>query len=153
MKENNENYIGLFIPDEDSLVKSLVQLTTSIESGSWIFISDERPRKKVKALFKQGSVTVNEGQILLSSQFKLREPVVRARPVIDALAEMVKITKSHNLLIFVEMTWAVRTPSGDIYLRELQGAFQDFLNKNPQCTIVCIYVSIRATTYCLIRCD
>ena len=83
MKENNENYIGLFIPDEDSLVKSLVQLTTSIESGSWIFISDERPRKKVKALFKQGSVTVNEGQILLSSQFKLREPVVRARPVID----------------------------------------------------------------------
>lgn len=139
MKQNSNCYIGLFIPDEDSLLKSLVQLITSIESGSWIFISDEKPRKKVKALFKQGSITFNEGQILLSSEFKLREPVVRAKPVIEALAEKIKSTESQNLLIFVEMTWAVRTPSGDIYLRELQGAFQDFLNQNPQLTIVCIY--------------
>ena len=139
MKKNNENYIGLFISDEDSLLRSLVQLTTSIESGSWIFISDERPLKKVEALFKRGLIAVNEEQILLSSEFKLREQVVRAKPVIEALAEIVKTTKSHNLLIFVEMTWAVRTPSGDIYLRELQGAFQDFLNQNPQLTIVCVY--------------
>ena len=36
------------------------------------------------------------------------------------------------------MTWAVRSPSGDIYLRELHEAFQNYLTSNT-ITIVCLY--------------
>jgi hypothetical protein len=36
------------------------------------------------------------------------------------------------------MTWSVRSPSGDIYLRELQEAFQNYLEATP-ITIICLY--------------
>ena len=64
--------------------------------------------------------------------------MVRAAPIIEALQEKISNSKG-DLIIFMEMTWVVRTPSGDIYLRELQGAFQDFLSKYPNLKMVCIY--------------
>ena len=139
MEQNNNRYIGLFVEGKKSLWKALRQLTSANLLRPWLYITDENAPKKLKSLLIRKSIPVKQGQILLSSQFKLREQVVRAKRVIKALEEKIQNIGDSELIIFIEMTWAVRTPSGDIYLRELQGAFQQFLIKHPSLTIVCIY--------------
>ncbi len=103
MIHNNSRYIGLFIGNKKSLWKALRQLTSSSASGSWLYITVENPPKKLKSLLKRKSIPVKQGQILLSSEFKLREQVVRAKPVIEALEEKVRTMGSHDLMIFIEM--------------------------------------------------
>ena len=139
MKQNTNRYFGIFIPDENVLYKALLDFTSSAIYDSWLYISDEKLPNKLKTVFKKNSITVKEGQILPSSEFKLREQVVRAKPVIEALEEKIIKIGDRELIIFIEMTWAVRTPSGDIYLRELQGAFKQLLIRYPKLTIACIY--------------
>lgn len=138
MPQIKNQYIAFFIDSKKSLLKGLTQLINTEKSRSWIYITDEHTPHKLKSLLKRKGISFNNGEILPSSQFKLREEVVRAKPVIEALDKKIGSTSS-NLIIFIEMTWAVRTPSGDIYLRELQGALQQFLEEHTNLTLVCIY--------------
>ena len=139
MKEINNRYIGLFVQDQKKRWKALRELISLGVYGSLLYISDENTPDKLIVLFKANAVPVKLVQIALSSEFKLREQVVRAKPVMEALEEKVRSMPDLKTIIFVEMTWAVRTPSGDIYQRELQGAFQQILSRYPKFTIVCIY--------------
>lgn len=139
MKQHTNRYFGIFNPDENLIYKALLDFTSSTIYDTWLYISDEKLPNKLKIVFKKNLISVKEGQILLSSEFKLREQVVRAKPVIKALEEKILKIGDFELIIFIEMTWAVRTPSGDIYLRELQGAFKELLIQYPKLTIACIY--------------
>jgi len=138
MAQNDRRYIGLFIRDKKSLWNTLKQLVTTDNTIRWIYITDEHPPNQLGALLKRNTISLKKGQIIPSSEFNLREQVVRARPVIEVLEEKVGSTSTEQI-IFVEMTWAVRTPSGDIYLRELQGELQQFLARYPKLTLICIY--------------
>jgi two-component SAPR family response regulator len=136
----NSHFVGLFIAESKKswhYIKKMLQ-----QASYWLYIVDEHQANFVKnSLDLESTGVPQNGDIISSSEFYLREQIVRAKPVIDALEKKIGSTdpaKAKQLMIFIEMSWAVRTPSGDIYLRELQEAFQQFLvNKNL--TIVCIY--------------
>lgn len=139
MVQNNNRYIGLFIRNQKSLWKAVRQLTATSEKANWLYITDEHAPQKLRSLLKRKSVAIKKGEILPSSDFQLREQVVRAKPVIEALEKKANNLKVDQHLVFMEMTWAVRTPSGDIYLRELQAALQYFLKQHAALTVICIY--------------
>lgn len=138
MQQNDNRYIGLFIRDKKSLWKGLQELSKSAPERPWLYITDEHSPNKFKALLQRKGVSIKHGEIVPSSEFRLREDIVRAKPVIASLEEKIS-TSEMNLVIFIEMTWAVRTPSGDIYLRELQAGLQHFLKLYINLTLICIY--------------
>lgn len=76
--------------------------------------------------------------IFSTADFALRESVVRAQPVCQAIEKWLLLGNLTSTL-WIEMTWAVRSPSGDIYLRELQEAFQNLLQSYKGLTIICLY--------------
>jgi DNA-binding SARP family transcriptional activator len=121
-------FIGYFFQENDKLWQAIGNLC--LEYPHIIYIIDEHPSNIIKAVLEDSNF-----EILTTSEIYLREQVVRAIPVIKALEQ--KITE--KAIVFIEMTWAVRSPSGDIYLRELQASFQQFLYQHPNLTIVCIY--------------
>jgi hypothetical protein len=133
------HFIGLFNSNEEIMWESTSKIIS--DYNNWLFIADEHPLNYVKTALDITDATVQNGEVVSSADFYLREQVVRAKPVIHAIEEKVNSivnTENVNLVVFCEMTWAIRTPSGDIYLRELQEAFQKYLLSN-NITIVCIY--------------
>jgi two-component SAPR family response regulator len=133
------HFIGLFNSNEEIMWESTSKIIS--DYNNWLFIADEHPLSYVKTALDITDATVQNGEVVSSADFYLREQVVRAKPVIHAIEQKVNSivnTENVNLVVFCEMTWAIRTPSGDIYLRELQEAFQKYLLSN-NITIVCIY--------------
>jgi hypothetical protein len=133
------HFIGLFNSDEEILWKSTSKIIS--DYNNWLFIADEHSLSYVKTVLKMPDAAFQNGEVVSSTDFYLREQVIRAKPVIDAIEQKVNSivnTEKEDLVVFCEMTWAIRTPSGDIYLRELQEAFQKYLLSN-NITIVCIY--------------
>ena len=128
-------YLGFFFADKEQFWVQILELLNS--QRSWIYISDEHTPNQVREAIDFENLDTT-GEIIASSEFFLREQVVRAKPVIEALEKIILATYTENLTIFCEMTWAVRSPSGDIYLRELHEAFQKYLSLNS-ITIVCLY--------------
>jgi two-component SAPR family response regulator len=127
-------FLGLFFTEKDQLWLLVQKL---VLGKDWIYITDEQPISEVKVALEFKNI-LDKGEVLSSNDFYLREQVVRAKPVIDAIENIVSNGQIENLTIFIEMTWAVRSPSGDIYLRELQEAFQSYLANN-RITIICLY--------------
>jgi two-component SAPR family response regulator len=126
-------FIGLFFASEDVLWKGVEGLRTSNRT---LYITDEHSLSQVKTELPETEEVV---EVMPSNEFFLRESVVRARPVVDALTRWVGAENTGPVTVFLEMSWAVRTPSGDIYLRELQEAFQTLLAQTPGLTLICLY--------------
>jgi two-component SAPR family response regulator len=127
-------YLGLFIPNQEIQWPIIKEVSLNFEKKLYIF--DQNSLSDIK---RELNVEESYIDIFPSSEFHLRDHVVRANPVIEAIKVKVdQYFQTHNLIIFLEMTWAVRSPSGDIYLRELQEALQAFLI-NKEITLVCIY--------------
>lgn len=129
-----QQYLGLFIPNQELQWPKVREMSLSFEKA--LYISDQNSLSDVK---KELNIEENFIDVFPSSEFHLRDQVVRAKPVIEAIRSKIETHfQTENLVIFLEMTWAVRSPSGDIYLRELQEAFQFFL-EHREVTLVCIY--------------
>lgn len=127
-------YLGLFIPNQEIQWPIIKEVSLNYEKKLYIF--DQNSLSDIK---RELNVEESYIDIFPSSEFHLRDHVVRANPVIEAIKVKVdQYFQTQNLIIFLEMTWAVRSPSGDIYLRELQEALQAFLI-NKEITLVCIY--------------
>jgi two-component SAPR family response regulator len=126
---------GLFFTEKQKLWGQVQKL--ALQSKSWIYIADEFPILEVKTALELKRL-LKKGEILSSFDFYLREPVVRAKPVMAAIEKKVAELQTESLIIFCEMTWAVRSPSGDIYLRELYNAFHNYL-ETSNITIICLY--------------
>ncbi len=135
MEQRQQRFLGLFFTEKTSLWRDVINIMDGFRQ--WIYIADEHTVAQVKDIFSTNHIE-DQGEVLSSSDFFLREQVVRAKPVIDAIEKNVALTRHESLVIFCEMTWAVRSPSGDIYLRELHEAFQKYLASNT-ITIVCVY--------------
>lgn len=135
MERQQQRFWGLFFAKKTSLWHDVINIMAAYKQ--WIYIADEHTLTQVREALAMDDLE-GKGEVVASSDFFLREQVVRAKPVIDAIERKVLATEMESLIIFCEMTWAVRSPSGDIYLRELQEAFQHYLTTN-NVTIVCIY--------------
>nr|WP_293833830.1 BTAD domain-containing putative transcriptional regulator [uncultured Arsenicibacter sp.] len=133
---HSDRFIGFFSSTEERLWYMVVRMLAAEYS---LYIADEHTVPQVKSAILQDDTSAATVEVLSSAEFLLREQVVRAQPVLDALRRKMAGLPPVRLTIFLEMTWAVRTPSGDIYLRELQEAFQSLLKENNQLTIVCLY--------------
>jgi two-component SAPR family response regulator len=127
-------YLGLFIAKQEHQWSILREMNRHFENGMYIY--DQNASTNISKEFDEADFSI---EILSSADFHLRDQVVRAGPVIAALkAKVDELFPKNKLVVFLEMTWAVRSPSGDIYLRELQKALQDFL-LDTEITLICIY--------------
>ncbi len=129
-------FIGLFTASEETLWQGVTAL---LSTGQTVYITDEHTLPQVRAALSVGESESGSVEVVSSAEVYLRESVVRARPVVDALAHRLDELPARPVTVFLEMTWAVRTPSGDIYLRELQEALQQLLAERPALTVVCLY--------------
>lgn len=123
------------------LWKQCAMLLNTLQPTTWLYISDEHPIDRVRHSIAGQGVPIENGIILPSEQFFFRQAIIRIPIIIDALkkeiAQLVK--KSIDLqLIMIEMTWAVRTPSGAIYLREYEAAIHQ-LSQDTNISICCLY--------------
>lgn len=125
-------FIGYFFNNKLELWKDVFEFSKTFKNI--IYLADEHTVNKVKYF-----LPLQENfDVVSSNDFYLREEVVRQKPIIEALKAKIEGINNAETVIFIEMTWAVRTPSSDIYLREINEAFQIFLAQFP-ITIICLY--------------
>lgn len=131
----NGNLIGLFFDSSEELYQNLLSLTN--ESQNWVYICDERPVSVVRDGFKQHQLEVSQGSFINSSEVKLREQVIRAKQVVEELTNQWTIAAGSSTL-FLEMSWAIRTPSGSVYLRDILLYLQQLISRESV-VIYCLY--------------
>jgi two-component SAPR family response regulator len=111
------------------------------EGWGWHYIPDEhQPEQVAEALGARG-ITVADGGIVASETLAFHAWPVRVAPIIAALrALMLHTLEAHpgGVLLLIEMTWAIRSPSGAVYLRAYEGALHDLVQQHPV-QAVCLY--------------
>ena len=135
MKGVNGNFIGLFFDASEELLQNLLSLTH--ESKNWLYVCDERPVSVVKDGFRQRQLDIDQGSFINSSDVKLREQVIRAKQVVEEL-ENQWTSGTVPSILFLEMSWAIRTPSGSVYLRDILVYLQQLIGRKSL-TIYCLY--------------
>lgn len=125
-------FIGFFVATPEHLWQGVRAL---LMPGVSLYITDQHPVQEVKTALAEEKTL----DVVSSADFHLRESIVRAKPVIDALTRKIEPLLPEPVTVFLDMSWAVRTPSGDIYLREMQEAFQTLLAQIPVLRLVCLY--------------
>lgn len=132
MNFSKTRFIGYFFNDKQELWMEVSKISNTFKNT--IYLADEYTVSKVKSFLPSHS----NFDVVSSNDFYLREEVVREKPIIEALKAKIEKVNTAETVVFIEMTWAVRTPSSDIYLREIHEAFQIFLVDYPV-TIICLY--------------
>lgn len=131
------NFIGLFLATHNELYEYCKTLILS--DVYWLYVCDENPISVVKENFKNQGINLENGLVLASTELKLRDQVIRTRPVAEALEEKLNNTPvGQNAVLFLEMSWAIRTPSGSVYLRDILVDLQQ-LAKRYSLKIYCLY--------------
>lgn len=131
------NFIGLFLATHSELYaycKSLI-----LPQTYWLYVCDEKPVSVVKENFKTQGIDLERGLLLPSAEFRLRDQVIRAHPVVEALVQKLRdVPADQDTVLFLEMSWAIRTPSGSVYLRDILVDLQQ-CTKQYSLTIYCLY--------------
>lgn len=126
------NRFGGFFYSDRAQVLPLVMATKSV--GRHLYVFDEGTASDTRQWLNDALPVIS------TADMALRAAVVRAQPVCQAIRDWVSsLEEDFECCIWIEMTWAIRSPSGDIYLRELQEAFQEVLTTLPKLTIICLY--------------
>jgi two-component SAPR family response regulator len=137
----DQNHLALFYSKEKSLWAQCAALYSAIQPTSWLYISDEHDIETVAESLTKHEISLKEGEIILSEAFNYRQQVVRIPAIIEALKNKIKPLKATHrkgVLLFIEMTWTVRTPSGAIYLREYESAIHQLADE-MEVSICCLY--------------
>ena len=102
------------------------------QGGNWCYIADEHQPHQVAEALRLRGLRVEEGAIHTSAHLGFQASPVRVAPIITALKALLlqaSEQQSRNLLLLVEMTWAIRSPSGAVYLREYETTLHDLLEQ------------------------
>ncbi|MEN9612261.1 MAG: hypothetical protein RLZZ628_3075 [Bacteroidota bacterium] len=122
--------IGLFYKKSADLWAAITAMTPTF----WLYVADEHPIPSVRAALKPFS---QQGEIIPSAELGLREPVFRFELAIQKIKA--KIADGNRpLTLFLEMSWAVRTPSAAIYLRNFYLELHKLID-NQSLSIFCLY--------------
>ncbi|PIB39501.1 BTAD domain-containing putative transcriptional regulator [Maribacter sp. 4G9] len=134
-------HVGFFFQKEGDQWVGIRQVLG--QYNNWLYITDQYKVSDIECTLKPKNEALPKGVVFPSSDFFLRERVLRAKPFIEALRNKISETdflKGKKTVILFEMTWAVRTPSGDIYLREFHEELQMFLSSEKnKVDLVCLY--------------
>jgi two-component SAPR family response regulator len=133
---NKNTFIGYFYHNFDQLWSDMRLFLT--KKQAWVYITDEQTVQNIRSEFKS---FLGKGEGLSSKEFGFREQVFKYTTAIQAINDKIEgILKedNKNLILFLEMSWAVRTPSGSIYLRNFISELQNLTALHPL-SIVCLY--------------
>jgi DNA-binding SARP family transcriptional activator len=131
-----KTFIGFFYDSNQQLWSHL--LVFLHKKQRWLYVADEQTSQNVRAELK---AFLSKGDVWTSKELGFREPVFRHDAAIQAIKtkiEGILADNNKSLTLFLEMSWAVRTPSGSIYLRNFISALQDWAANTPL-SIVCLY--------------
>jgi two-component SAPR family response regulator len=123
-------FIGLFYEKSADLWAAI----TPMMSNFWIYIVDEHALQTVRSVLKP---FLQKGEIFPSAELGLREPVFRYELAIQKIKAKIAGEK-RPLTLFLEMSWAVRTPSAAIYLRNFYLELHKLID-NQSLSILCLY--------------
>jgi DNA-binding SARP family transcriptional activator len=129
-------FIGLFYPKSSVLWVDVNRIASKAQN--WIYLTDEHTTIAIKAALKKH---INKGEIIANSEWGFRENVFRFESVIQKIKDELAsffTEKKTELTLFIEMTWAVRTPSASIYLRNFEVELQKLTESYP-ISICCLY--------------
>jgi two-component SAPR family response regulator len=113
----------------------------SAQGGDWRYVADEHQPGQVARMLGAQGVTVGAGAIIPATSLGFHASPVRVAPIIAALRELllqVLGQPPQGILLLIEMTWAIRSPSGAVYLREYEAALHELLVQH-QARAVCLY--------------
>ena len=130
-------HLCLFYTQPDELWAQCERLIVASEPQTqWLYLADEH----ATALVAQKLGGMGVGEVIDSAETDFRATQIRIGPLVSRLTERIKSTLTHSaaVLLFVEMSWAIRTPSGAVYLREYEAAIAELTAQLPL-TAVCLY--------------
>lgn len=133
---DNRLSIGLFYPNGSAHWADVIRIASKVQN--WIYLTDEHTTFTVKSELKKHSV---KGEIIANSDWGFRDNVFRFEQVIQKMKEKLSDFFDHDktaIMLFIEMTWAVRTPSSAIYLRNFEIELQKLIDQYPL-SICCLY--------------
>jgi two-component SAPR family response regulator len=111
------------------------------QGGAWRYIADEHQPGQVAGALRARGLNVEEEAIIASAKLSFHASPVRVAPIITALQEFLRQAAGphpRGVLLLVEMTWAIRSPSGAVYLREYEAALHELLERQGA-SAVCLY--------------
>jgi DNA-binding SARP family transcriptional activator len=129
-------FMGLFYPNSETLWIDLNRMLNKLPH--WIYLTDEHTQIVLKTALKKH---INKGEIVQSSEWGFRDNVFQYEKVIQNIKNRLDsfFTDTHKTLtLFIEMTWAVRTPPASIYLRNFEIELQKLTDSYPL-SICCLY--------------
>ena len=133
---DNHLSISLFYPNSSAHWADINRMASKVHN--WIYLTDEHTPTTIKIELKKH---LNKGEIISNSEWGFREHVFRFEQAIQKIEERLKGLLNENKtsnLLFMEMTWAVRTPSSSIYLRNFEIELQRLVEIYPL-SICCLY--------------
>lgn len=129
-------FIGLFYPNSSAHWEGVNVLAS--QSHNWIYLTDEHTTNTVKAELKKN---ISKGEVVASHDWLFRESVFRLGQVVQKMREVLEIffqKEEASNILFLDMAWAVRTPSASIYLRNFVIELQKLPESYPL-SICCLY--------------
>lgn len=111
------------------------------QAGAWRYIADEHQPSQVAGALQARGLEVAEGAVITSASLAFHASPVRVAPIITALEELLRQAdepRPRSMLLLVEMTWAIRSPSGAVYLREYEAALHELLERQGA-SAICLY--------------
>src|SRR4051812_6262444 len=88
------------------------------EQWSWRYISDEHQPEQVAEALGARSIAIADAGIVPAATLGFHSSPVRVAPIIAALRELLLgMLDAHprGAMLLIEMTWAIRSPSGAVY--------------------------------------
>ncbi len=123
-------FIGFFYEKSADLWAAITPIVPSF----WLYVADEHTVQNARAVLKP---FLQNGEVIPSVDLGLREQVFRFELAIQKIKAKIGEGKPH-LTLFLEMTWAVRTPSASIYLRNFYLELHKLID-NQSISIYCLY--------------
>lgn len=122
------------------------QIVEAEPTARWLYVADEHAPDLVYEKLGNAQVDGQQaepqitGEVIDSSVTNFRASLVRIPALIADLTAHIErqLAESESLLLFVEMSWALRTPSGAVYLREYEAEIERLVAQFPL-TAVCLY--------------
>ncbi|MFK7805929.1 MAG: BTAD domain-containing putative transcriptional regulator [Anaerolineae bacterium] len=113
------------------------QIADASPTARWLYVADEHSAELVHHQLIDAHIS---GEVLDSIGTSFRASQIRIPALIFALTQRIEaqLLNCTHVLLFVEMSWAIRTPSGAVYLREYEAEIERLTEQLPL-TVVCLY--------------
>src|SRR5262245_35037352 len=97
----------------------------SAQGGDWRYVADEHQTDHVARILGAQGIAVGANAIIPAASLGFHASPVRVAPIVAALRDLLLQPLGRppqGILLLIEMTWAIRSPSGAVYLREYEAA-------------------------------